>query len=151
MSKSFEEFIEEKRILYKEDGIEGEEWEKHRLFLELGNLLGYSIDEIELYSNSQYTFKKKGIILFALISELLDKNTLIEGLMDPTISINSLLKKHCYKELVNEIESTSNHIELINAIYNSAFEITKLSKDLASIRADNDNFLITSFNRYLSR
>lgn len=151
MSKSFEEFIEEKRILYKEDGIEGEEWEKHRLFLELGNLLGYSIDEIELYSNSQYTFKKKGIILFALISELLDKNTLIEGLMDPTISINSLLKKQCYKELVNEIESTSNHIELINAIYKSAFEITKISKDLASIRADNDIFLITSFNRYLSR
>ena len=127
-------YIDKHKDIFISSGKSEKEWELHQLLLILGNAYGLSIDEIDLYAAPYLNIQQKGTILFLLFAKIIDKDTIIKEIIEPSLSFKEMVKEKLPK-LIDDIyfgtEKTllKEHISVLNEfIEQEKKEVTHLEE-----------------------
>ena len=116
------DYISQKRQVYLDQGVDADVWREHRSVLYLGNLVGLSNNEIDLFAAPDLKKQQKLIILFLLFAKLIDKNIVVDEFLTSHIPSETMLVK--IPMLLNEEYNANNRKILDDAInvYNQTVE-----------------------------
>lgn len=119
---SFKDYLEQKRELYLMKGISEDSWRIHRQFLYIGNMLGLTNDEVDLYADPDFDMKQKEILLFLLFAKLINIETITREFLKTDLAAETMLVK--LPILFNE-ESSLNSKKILDdaiAVYKDSVE-----------------------------